>query len=169
MRKEVNLLKYKHKIKINIKCMSTSAKDTPSAPKTSNPVAAVKTPLKRTSAAITKSNITIKGGKNLRFTMGSPLLGLLGMQLVAIGLYLGKKLPILGFVGKILHYYFGKTSFWSILVLSRKAFITLNAIIGVFFILKLTGLDITTILSNYSILGNTYLEILQGLIKNSFN
>ena len=152
--------------------MSTSAKDT--SPKTTP---TIKTPLKRTTprtflkirAAITKSNITIKGGKNLRFTMGSPLLGLLGMQLVAIGLYLGKKLPILGFVGKILHYYFGKTSFWSILVLSRKAFITLNAIIGVFFILKLTGLDITTILSNYSILGNTYLEILQGLIKNSFN
>ena len=38
-----------------------------------------------------------------------------------------------------------------------------------FFILKLTGIDITTILSNYSILGNTYLEILQGIVKNSFN
>ena len=33
----------------------------------------------------------------------------------------------------------------------------------------MTGLDITTILSNYSILGNTYLEILQGVVKNSFN
>ena len=114
--------------------------------------------------------ISLKGSKNTRVNLhSSPLLGFLGMQLLAIGLFLGKKLPLLGMIGKILHYYLGKTSIWSLLVLSRKAFITLNAIIGVFFILKMTGLDITTILSNYSILGNTYLEILQGVVKNSFN
>ena len=78
-------------------------------------------------------------------------------------------MPILGFIGKILKYYLGKTSIWGILVLSRKAFITINAMLGVFFILKLTGLDITMILSNYSILGNTYLEIIQKIIKNTFN
>ena len=54
-------------------------------------------------------------------------------------------------------------------MLSRKAFITINAIIGVFFIFKILGLDVATILSNYTILGNTYLEILQRIIKNSFD
>ena len=54
-------------------------------------------------------------------------------------------------------------------MLSRKAFITINAIIGVFFVFKILGLDVATILSNYTILGNTYLEILQRIIKNSFD
>ena len=101
--------------------------------------------------------------------MGSPLLGLLAGQLISIGLYFGKRLPLLGMLAKILKYYFGKTSFWGLLVLSRKAFITINAIIGVFFIFKILGLDVATILSNYTILGNTYLEILQRIIKNSFD
>ena len=101
--------------------------------------------------------------------MGSTLLGLLGAQLISIGLYFGKRLPLLGMIGKILKHYLGKTSIWGLLVLSRKAFITINAIIGVFFVFKILGLDVATILSNYTILGNTYLEILQRIIKNSFD
>ena len=87
---------------------------------------------KPASAAITKSHITINAnkGKNLKLSLNSSpcaTRGFLGAQALAILLYLGKKLPILGFVGKILHYYLGKTSIWSLLVLSRKAFITINA------------------------------------------
>ena len=127
---------------------------------------------KPASAAITRSHITINAnkGKNLKLSLNSsPLLGFLGAQIIAIALYFAKRLPILGLLGRILKHYLGKTSIWSLLVLSRKAFITMNAIIGVFFVFKLTGIDITTILQNYSFLGNTYLELLQGLIKNSFN
>ena len=55
--------------------------------------------------------ISLKGSKNTRVNLhSSPLLGFLGMQLLAIGLFLGKKLPLLGMIGKILHYYLGKTS-----------------------------------------------------------
>ena len=57
----------------------------------------------------------------------SPLMSFLGLQLASIALYFAKRLPLLGMIGRILKYYLGKTSFWSLLVLSRKAFITLNA------------------------------------------
>ena len=123
-------------------------------------------------SAITRSQITINAnkGRNLKLSLNSsPLFGLITMQVMSVLLYFGKRLPILAMIGKILKYYLGKTSFWSILVLSRKAFITFNAILGVLFVLKLTGLDITTVLANYSILGTTYLELLQGVIKNTFN
>ena len=149
-----------------LRLMSTSK---PGKGKLPAPAVSVKKP---GTAAITRSHITINAnkGKNLKLSLNSsPLLGLLTGQVLAIALYLGKRLPLLGMIGKILYYYLGKTSIWSLLVLSRKAFITINAIIGVFFVFKLTGVDITTILQNYSFLGNTYLEILQGLIKNSFN
>ena len=149
---------------------------TPSAskPKVSVKPNITKGVIKPASAAITRSHITINAnkGKNLKLSLNSSpcaTRGLLTGQVLAIALYLGKRLPLLGMIGKILYYFLGKTSIWSLLVLSRKAFITLNALIGVFFVFKLTGIDITTILQNYSFLGNTYLELLQGLVKNSFN
>ena len=43
--------------------------------------------------------------------MGSPLSGLLLGQLISIGLYFSKRIPLLGMIGKILKYYLGKTSF----------------------------------------------------------
>ena len=51
------------------------------------------------------------GYSKIRFSMGSPLLGLLLGQLISIGLYFGKRLPLLGMIGKILKHYLGKTSF----------------------------------------------------------
>ena len=44
-------------------------------------------------------------------SMGSPLSGLLLGQLISIGLYFSKRIPLLGMIGKILKYYLGKTSF----------------------------------------------------------
>ena len=151
-----------------LRLMSTSK---PGKGKLPAPAVSVKKP---GTSAITKSHITINAnrGKNLKLSLNSSpcaTRGFLGLQFASLALYFAKRLPLLGMIGRILKYYLGKTSFWSLLVLSRKAFITINAVLGVFFVLKLTGMDITTVLSNYSLLGNTYLDILQGIIKNSFN
>ena len=107
-----------------LRLMSTSK---PGKGKLPAPAVSVKKP---GTSAITKSHITINAnrGKNLKLSLNSsPLLGLLSAQVLAILLYLGKKLPLFGMIGKILYYYLGKTSIWSLLVLSRKAFITINA------------------------------------------
>ena len=104
----------------------TPSASKPKAAKPSRPLGVTKP----ATAAITRSHITINAnkGKNLKLSLNSsPLLGLLTGQVLAIALYLGKRLPLLGMIGKILYYYLGKTSIWSLLVLSRKAFITINA------------------------------------------
>src|SRR5437868_12021919 len=71
------------------------------------------------------------------------------MQLISGILVLGNKIPIIKKIVSLLIIYYGKTSIWKILLISRKIFIIINAIIGVFTVFKITGLGGESILANF--------------------
>jgi hypothetical protein len=79
------------------------------------------------------------------------------------------KIPIIGRVITLLSLWYGKSNWWKLLVYSRKLFIILNAIIGVFVVFKTTGFTPDLLLHNIIMMGHTYLEIFTNLTKRLFN
>ena len=51
----------------------------------------------------------------------------------------GHKLPLVSKLIKLLSVWYGRTNWWKLLVNLRKAFVILNALIGVYATYKLTG------------------------------
>jgi hypothetical protein len=79
------------------------------------------------------------------------------------------KIPIIGRVITLLSLWYGKSNWWKLLVYSRKLFIILNAIIGVFVVFKTTGFTPDLLMHNIIMMGHTYLEIFTNLTKRLFN
>lgn len=77
-----------------------------------------------------------------------------------------KRLPLTSRITSILYKSYGKTSFWSLLVFSRKAFIVFNALLGMYAIVKASGAyliattttGINSITSSLMALAKTYLR-----------
>lgn len=83
--------------------------------------------------------------------------------------FLANKLPFTSKLTSMLKLYYGRTSIWRMLVLARKAFIVFNAIIGVIAVLKLTGMSYGSFLSNFVMMGTTYVDLFQSFIRKLFN
>ena len=78
------------------------------------------------------------------------------------------KIPIIGRIISLLTIWYGRTTWWKILVKLRKVFITFNAIIGVFVVFKTTGFTPDLLLNNIVMMGHTYFEIFTNLTKRLF-
>lgn len=94
---------------------------------------------------------------------------LLGMHPVALFLLLANKLPFINRITKRLQAYYGRTSIWRMLVIFRKIFIAMNAVIGVYTVFRLTGLSTDTILANFIGMGVSYIEILSNFTRKLFH
>ena len=94
---------------------------------------------------------------------------LLGMHPVALFLLLANKLPFINRITKRLQAYYGRTSIWRMLVIFRKIFIAMNAVIGVYTVFRLTGLSTDTILANFIGMGVSYIEILSNFTHKLFH
>ena len=82
---------------------------------------------------------------------------------------LANKMPILRYVIGIFSIWYGKTTWWKILVKLRKVFIVINAIIGFVIVFKTTGFEPGLILSNIGMMGANYVEILTNFSRRLFN
>src|SRR5882757_5665469 len=79
-----------------------------------------------------------------------------------------RKIPIIGRLITLASLWYGRTTWWKILVKIRKLFIIFNAIIGMFIVFKTTGYNHETFLAGFSAMGHTYIEIFTNFTKRLF-
>jgi hypothetical protein len=81
----------------------------------------------------------------------------------------GHKIPFIAKIITVLSLWYGKTTWWRILIIIRKIFVVFNAIIGVFIVFKSVGFSIDNILAGFTAMGHQYLEILSSFTSRLFN
>jgi hypothetical protein len=119
---------------------------------------------------ISSQTITTDGnGKQsvvTRFVMksGMPL-----FWIVSTLLTYGHKIPIISKIIKGLSLWYGRTTWWKILVQMRKVFIIFNALIGVYTVFKVTGFSTDNLFAGFYGVGYTYVEMLTSFTKRLFN
>jgi len=79
------------------------------------------------------------------------------------------KIPFIGRMITLLSLWYGRTTWWKILVKLRKLFIIFNAVIGVYMVFKTVGFSFDNIAAGFAGMGHTYLEILVNFTKRLFN
>jgi hypothetical protein len=94
---------------------------------------------------------------------------LLPMWLVTLFLGYATKIPFIKRIVKLLSLWYGKTTWWKILFYTRKVFILINAVIGVYMVFKSVGFSSDNLFAGFSAMGHTYYEIVLGMTKKLFN
>jgi hypothetical protein len=107
----------------------------------------------------------IKGSYINRIYMKSSMLWL---YIITIILSYAHKIPYIGKIIMLLSLWYGKTTWWKILVKIRKVFIIFNALIGVLLVFKTTGFSSDNVLAGIAGMGHTYLEIFYNFSKRLF-
>lgn len=107
----------------------------------------------------------IKGSYINRIYMKSSMLWL---YIITIVLSYAHKLPYIGRIITLLSLWYGRTTWWKILVKIRKVFIVFNALIGVLLVFKTTGFSSDNIFAGIAGMGHTYLEIFYNFTKRLF-
>ena len=79
------------------------------------------------------------------------------------------KLPFIKHIITVFGYWYGKTTWWSMLVKIRKLFILFNALIGVLVVLMTTGFTPDLLMHNIIMFGKQYVEIFTNFIRFLFN
>jgi hypothetical protein len=79
------------------------------------------------------------------------------------------KIPLIGKIITLASLYYGRTTWWKILIKIRKLFIIFNAIIGVVMVFNTVGFSFDHILAGFTGMGHTYLEIFYNFSKRIFN
>lgn len=90
------------------------------------------------------------------------------MWIVTTILTYGHKIPIIGRVIKILQFWYGRTTWWKILITARKFFIVFNAIIGVLTVFKISGFSSDNLIAGLYCVGYSYFDMLTSFIKRLF-
>ena len=97
---------------------------------------------------------------------------LMTLWVLSWALALAKRLPMVKGIIAMLSLWYGRTTWWRILgrifTISRKTFVVINAIIGVYAVFKLSGFQVGLAYSHFGMMGQTYLEILFGFTKRLF-
>jgi len=79
------------------------------------------------------------------------------------------KIPFIGRMITLLSLWYGRTTWWKILVKLRKLFIIFNAVIGVIMVYKTVGFSGDNLVAGFAGMGHTYFEILANFTKRLFN
>jgi hypothetical protein len=75
------------------------------------------------------------------------------------------KIPFVSRIIKLLSLWYGRTTWWKMLISIRKIFIIINAIIGVFTVFAITGFNMDNIVASIYALGASYVESLGTLAQ----
>lgn len=70
---------------------------------------------------------------------------------------------------KLLSLWYGRTTWWKILVMLRKAFVLMNALIGMFAIIKISGFSMDNIAVGISTMGYNYVEGISTITRKVFD
>jgi len=91
------------------------------------------------------------------------------LWLITAVLSYGSKIPFIKQIISVLSLYYGRTTFWKILIKLRKGFIMFNAVIGVYMVFKTVGFSYDNILAGFAGMGHNYLEIFTNFTKRLFH
>jgi hypothetical protein len=80
-----------------------------------------------------------------------------------------KIIPFISKIVTLLSLYYGRTTFWKLLLKIRKAFVFINAVLGVWMVYKSVGFGADNILAGIAGMGHTYIEIITSFTKRMFN
>ena len=78
------------------------------------------------------------------------------------------KIPGVSKLTKVMKLWYGRTTWWKILVQVRKAFIVFNALIGLYAVIKITGFSPDNLLAGFVAMGAAYFEMLGNLLDKLF-
>jgi hypothetical protein len=81
----------------------------------------------------------------------------------------GHKLPIISKFFSLFQLWYGRTTWWKMLIYCRKLFVIANAILGVVSIFSITGFNFESLVTGFYIIGQTYLEAFSSLAHKMFN
>jgi|SRR6267378_291410 len=95
--------------------------------------------------------------------------GMFMMWIITAVLSYGSKIPYIKQIITALSVLYGRTTIWKVLVKLRKAFIMLNALIGVYMVFKTVGFSYDNVLAGFVGMGHSYIEILTSFTKRLFN
>ena len=96
------------------------------------------------------------------------------VYLLSILSYIINKLPIfskikkISFIARILKF-LGKSPFLTILVILRKGFILVNAIVGLFFVFNFLGTEPGSVMAGIAGMGTIYIELFSNFVSKLFN
>jgi hypothetical protein len=79
------------------------------------------------------------------------------------------KIPFIKQIIGFLSLWYGRTTWWNLLVKIRKLFIVFNALIGVFMVFKTIGFSTDNLFAGFSAMGHTYVEIFYNFTKRMFH
>src|SRR6266436_1666022 len=99
----------------------------------------------------------IKGSYINRIYMKSSMFWL---YIITFILSYAHKIPYIGRIITLLGFWYGRTTWWKILVKLIKFFIMMNAAIGLMVIIKTTGFGTDNIIAGFSASGQEYLQFL---------
>jgi len=91
------------------------------------------------------------------------------LWLVTAVLSYAHKIPFIKQIISVLSLWYGRTTFWKILIKLRKAFIIFNAIIGVYMVYKTVGFSYENVLAGFVGMGHNYLEIFTNFTTKLFH
>jgi hypothetical protein len=143
----------------NLKKSKTSMKVTPSS-------------IKRTTDTNSNSNNSEVAGHDIKgyyinriYMKGS----MFWLYIITGVLSYAHKLPYIRKLISLLALWYGRTTWWKILIKIRRIFIMINAMIGLMIVIKTTGFSTDNIFAGISAMGYTYLELLFNFTKRLFN
>jgi hypothetical protein len=84
-------------------------------------------------------------------------------------LFFANKLPFIKPIVTLASLYYGRTTWWKLLIKIRKAFVIFNALIGVYIVFKTTGFSFDNILAGFAGMGHQYVEIFMNFTKRLFH
>jgi hypothetical protein len=91
------------------------------------------------------------------------------LWLITTILVYAHKIPYIGRIVSLLSLWYGRTTWWKILIKIRKLFILFNALIGVYVVFKTVGFSSDNIFDGFAGMGHTYIELLFNFTKRLFN
>jgi hypothetical protein len=78
------------------------------------------------------------------------------------------KLPLIGKIITLFGIWYGKTTWWKLLIKVRKLFVIFNALLGVLVVFNTVGFSYENILAGFVGMGHTYLEIFISFTKRLY-
>jgi hypothetical protein len=81
----------------------------------------------------------------------------------------GHKIPFISKIINLLSLWYGKTTWWKLLIKARKIFVICNAMIGVYTVLKISGFSSDNLVSGVFLMGYTYYEMFMSSISRLFH
>lgn len=94
---------------------------------------------------------------------------MLHMWLITGILGYARRIPFFNKFVSLLSLWYGRTTIWKLLGKTRKLFVILNALIGVYAVFKAVGFSFDNMLIGFMAMGHAYFEVLGNLTNKLFN